>query len=113
MTINFLSSDALPFQPVSGDGASGLSLARLYQNREHFTFQLAQVEPGGISKRHHHPWEQLTWVASGAGEVQTDDGVTSIGPGDFFEIPGDVSHAIANRGDEPLLLVTVLGPGAA
>ncbi len=113
MTINFLPSDALPFKPVSGDGASGLSLARLYQNREHFTFQLAQVEPGGISKRHHHPWEQLTWVASGAGEVQTDDGVTAIAAGDFFEIPGNVSHAIANSGDVPLLLVTVLGPGAA
>ena len=113
MTINFVPSTALPFQSVSGDGASGLSLARFYRNHEHFTFQLAQVEPGGISKRHHHSWEQLTWVASGAGEVQTDDGVTAIAAGDFFEIPGNVSHAIANSGDVPLLLVTVLGPGAA
>ncbi|MBP7961883.1 MAG: cupin domain-containing protein [Caldilineaceae bacterium] len=112
MSINLTPAAVLPFQTVTGDGANGLSLARLYQNREHFTFQLAQVEAGGISKRHHHVWEQVTWVATGSGEVQTDDGVTLIAPGDFFEIPSNVSHAIANTGEGPLLLVTVLGPGA-
>lgn len=112
MSIILTPAANLPFQAVSGDGANGLSLARLYQNRAHFTFQLAQVEAGGISKRHHHLWEQVIWVSAGTGEVQTDAGVTPIGPGDFFEIPRDVSHAIANTGDAPLLLVTVLGPGA-
>lgn len=48
MSINLTPATVLPFQTVTGDGANGLSLARLYQNREHFTFQLAQVEAGGI-----------------------------------------------------------------
>lgn len=113
----------LPFQAVQGDGANGLTLARLYQNPDHaLTFQLAQIEPGGVSKRHRHAWEQVNWVVSGTGQIdvgQIDTGPSDapdnsieIGPGDCVLIPGNVSHAIANNGDEPLLLVAVLGPGA-
>lgn len=107
----------LPFRPVDGDGAHGLSLARLYQNPEHFTFQLAQIDPGGISKRHQHPWEQVNWVVAGQGQVEAgdaDDGdVIPFRTGDCLIIPGGVAHAIANTSDVPLLLVATLGPGAA
>ncbi|NOZ49700.1 MAG: cupin domain-containing protein [Chloroflexi bacterium] len=99
-------------RPIAGDGAQGLSLTRLYQNPQHFTFQLAQIEPGGVSKRHQHPWEQVNWVVSGRGRVETDGGMIPISAGDCVVIPGEVTHAIANPGDVPLLLVAVLGPGA-
>ena len=103
----------LPFHSVQGDGASGLQLARLYQNPDHaLTFQLAQIEPGGTSKRHQHTWEQINWVVSGTGQINTGGDSIEIGPGDCVLIPGNVSHAIANDGTEPLLLVAVLGPGA-
>jgi quercetin dioxygenase-like cupin family protein len=70
----------LPFRTIEGDGASGLQLARLYQNPEHaLTFQLARVEPGGISKRHQHDWEQVNWVVSGKGRVDAGDETIEIG----------------------------------
>lgn len=103
----------LPFHTVQGDGASGLTLARLYQNPDHaLTFQLARIEPGGVSKRHQHRWEQINWVVSGVGQVDAGEQPIAIGPGDCVVIPGNVSHAITNNGDEPLVLVAVLGPGA-
>ena len=102
----------LPFRAMSGDGAQGLSLARLYQNPAHFTFQLAQIEPGGISKRHQHAWEQVNWVVAGRGRVEADGARIAINAGDCVVTPGEVAHAIVNDGDEPLLLVAVLGPGA-
>jgi mannose-6-phosphate isomerase-like protein (cupin superfamily) len=103
-----------PFRLVGGDGASGLALARLYQNAERaFTFQLARIEPGGISRRHRHAWEQVNFVLSGEGIVETEEGQLKIGPGDCVIMEGDVEHAILNQGSEPLLLVGVLGPGAA
>lgn len=105
--------DDLPFHDVQGDGANGLKLARLYQNSDHaLTFQLARIEPGGVSKRHQHPWEQINWVVSGVGQVDAGGQSIEIGPGDCVVIPEDVSHAILNNGDEPLILVAVLGPGA-
>lgn len=102
----------LLLRPIAGDGAKGLSLARLYENPQHFTFQLARIEPGGISKRHQHPWEQVNWVVSGRGQVETDEGVIPISAGDCVVIPGEVAHAFANPGDAPLLLVGVLGAKA-
>ena len=102
------------FRPVGGDGAAGLSLARLYQNPERaLTFQLARIEPGGISRRHAHHWEQVNLVLSGTGSVDVAGRQVEITPGDCIVFAPDVSHAITNTGADPLLLVGVLGPGAA
>jgi quercetin dioxygenase-like cupin family protein len=113
-SITVIRRDDMPFRPVQGDGAAGLSLARLYQHPDRaLTFQLARIEPGGVSRRHAHPWEQVNLVISGQGVVDAGDQQIAIAPGDCVIFPGDVSHAISCTGDEPLLLVGVLGPGAA
>ena len=102
------------FREVGGDGAAGLSLARLYQHpMRAFTFQLARIEPGGISRRHAHPWEQVNLVISGTGTVDAAGRMVEIAPGDCIIFAPDISHAITSTGTEPLLLVGVLGPGAA
>ncbi len=60
----------IPFRLVQGDGAAGLSLARLHRPTDNaFTFQMARIEPGGVSRRHAHPWEQVNLVISGSGIV--------------------------------------------
>ncbi len=103
----------LPFNAVQGDGAAGLSLARLYQAADKgFTFQIARIDTGGISRRHRHPWEQCNWVASGRGLVDTGTEQVAIAAGDCVIFPAGIDHAISNTGTEPLLLVAVLGAGA-
>jgi quercetin dioxygenase-like cupin family protein len=103
----------LPFRAVQGDGAEGLELARLYRDPEGaVTFQLARIAPGGISKRHSHPWDQANWIASGVAEVDVDGAVFRLDSGDSIVIPGGRPHSFSNPGDTPLLLLAVLGPGA-
>jgi mannose-6-phosphate isomerase-like protein (cupin superfamily) len=112
-TLKVIRNHEMGFRPVQGDGAIGLALARLYQHPERaFTFQLARIEPGGISRRHQHAWEQINWVVSGQGIVEAEGQELMIGPGDCLVFDREVEHAILNRGTEPLLLVGVLGPGA-
>jgi len=102
-----------PFMAVLGDGAEGLELARLYQDPDRAaTFQLARVAPGGISKRHAHPWDQANWIAAGEAEVDVDGEVFRLQAGDSIVIPGGKPHSFSNPGAGPLLLVAVLGPGA-
>lgn len=102
-----------PFKAVAGDGAHGLELARLYQHPEHAaTFQLARVAPGGVSKRHAHPWDQANWIAGGEAEVDVAGEVFRLRTGDSIVIPGGKPHSFSNPGAGPLLLVAVLGPGA-
>ncbi|MGW8266392.1 MAG: cupin domain-containing protein [Longimicrobiales bacterium] len=103
-----------PFKAVTGDGAHGLELARLYRHRDHAaTFQLARVAPGGRSKRHAHDWDQANWIAAGEAEVDVDGEVFRLGEGDSIVIPGGRPHSFSNPGTIPLLLVAVLGPGAS
>ena len=112
-TITVIRRADIPFRPVGGDGAAGLSLARLHRPADNaFTFQVARIEPGGVSRRHAHPWEQVNLVINGSGIVDTDDAQITIGPGDCAIFPGNISHAISCTGDEPLVLVAALGPGA-
>lgn len=112
--ITVIRNPDLPFRPVQGDGAAGLSLARLHRPADNaFTFQVARIDPGGISRRHAHSWEQVNLVVSGAGIVDNGEMQLHIGPGDCVIFPGNVGHAISCAGDEPLVLVAVLGPGAA
>jgi quercetin dioxygenase-like cupin family protein len=104
----------IPFRPAGGDGAVGLSLARLHRPADNaFTFQLARIEPGGVSRRHAHPWEQVNLVLSGTGIVDIGDVRITIEPGDCVIFPANLGHAISCAGAEPLVLVAALGPGAA
>lgn len=103
----------LPFKSMQGQGARGLELARLYQDPDHATtFQLARVAPGGVSKRHSHEWDQANWIANGEAEVDVAGDVFRLEAGDLIVIPGGEVHSFSNPGEQPLLLVAVLGPGA-
>jgi len=103
-----------PFEKVEGDGAEGLELARLYRDAEAgTTFQLARVLPGGVSKRHSHPWVQANWIADGQAEVEVEGEVHTLNAGDSIVIPGGQAHRFKNTGRIPLVLVAVLGPGAS
>jgi len=109
--VSVVRASELPFEPVAGDGAHGLELARLYLHPESATtFQLARVAPGGVSKRHAHEWDQANWIASGEAEVDVDGELFRLGAGDSIVIPGGKSHHFSNPGEVPLLLVAVLGP---
>ena len=102
-----------PFTEVRGDGAEGLELARIYRHPDRAaTFQIARIAPGGISKRHAHAWDQANWIASGEAEVDVDGQTLHLGPGDSVIIPGGTPHSFENRGQGPLTLLAVLGPGA-
>jgi quercetin dioxygenase-like cupin family protein len=102
-----------PFTEVRGDGAEGLELARVYRHPDGAaTFQIARIAPGGISKRHAHAWDQANWIASGEAELEMNGLTFHLGPGDSVVIPGGTPHSFANRGERPLTLLAVLGPGA-
>lgn len=112
-TVTIIRRADIPFRPVQGDGAAGLSLARFHRPIDNaFTFQMARIEPGGVSRRHAHPWEQVNLVIGGSGVVDLGDAQITIGPGDCVIFPGNISHAISCVSAEPLVLVAVLGPDA-
>lgn len=56
----------------------------------------------------HHITEEAMFVVSGRGKVRTQDGETSIGPGDYVSFPpGGPAHQLINDGAEPLVYLAM------
>jgi len=74
------------------------------------------VAPGQQIKPHVHPNGQDTWtVLMGAGEYQFDAEGESIviAQGDIVIAHKGEVHGVYNDGDEPLVFISVVAPGAA
>ena len=52
-----------------------------------------------------HETEEVVYVVSGSGELRLDEGAVAFGGGDALHIPAGVWHAVANTGDDDLLMV--------
>ncbi|MDQ7839662.1 MAG: cupin domain-containing protein [bacterium] len=61
--------------------------------------------PGTVLTMVSHEVEEVAFVVAGRGELRLEDGVVAFGPGDALFIPPRVWHAVANTGDEDLVMV--------
>ena len=63
-----------------------------------------RVEPGRVSDRHAHPWEQLVYVLDGACTFHVGGVAVDVAAGDAFWVPPGVEHG-ADGGDAPCTLL--------
>lgn len=92
-------------------GASKATLRELISTREgapNFTMRLFELEPGGTTPFHSHPWEHEVFVLDGVGAVGTSEGPRPIRAGDSIFIPGDEQHQMQSSGDVPLRFICVI-----
>jgi quercetin dioxygenase-like cupin family protein len=61
--------------------------------------------PGTVLPAVRHEVEEVAYVVSGSGELRLDDGAAAFGPGDAMHIPAGVWHAVANTGQEDVVMV--------
>ncbi|HLK45213.1 MAG TPA: cupin domain-containing protein [Acidimicrobiales bacterium] len=52
-----------------------------------------------------HETEEFAYVVSGSGEIRLDGDAVAFGPNDALHIPAGVWHAVANTGDEDVVMV--------
>ena len=52
-----------------------------------------------------HETEEVVYVVSGSGELRLDDGAVGFTTGDALHIPAGIWHAVANTGDEDVVMV--------
>jgi quercetin dioxygenase-like cupin family protein len=75
------------------------------------TFMEVELGPGSGHAFHKHPrQEEVIYVQSGQIEQWLEAEKQILGPGDSIFIDADVVHASFNDGDEPAILIVVLGP---
>ena len=62
-------------------------------------------KPGSATTSVSHETEEVAYVVAGAGELRLDDGAVAFRAGDALHIPSGVWHAVANTGDEDVVMV--------
>jgi len=85
----------VPAQPVETPGAEGVTIRWVIgPDSEAPTFHLRvfDVEPGGHTPRHAHPWEHEVFVLEGKGAVMCEGNQEPLAPGEVVFVPPDVEH---------------------
>lgn len=62
-------------------------------------------KPGSATAPVSHEVEEAAFVVAGRGELRLDDGEVPFGPHDALYIPAKTWHAVANTGDEDVVMV--------
>lgn len=83
-------------------------LARIVEGRE-ITFAVVELEPHAVAKLHQHPNEQIGLVLKGSMTFVIGSETRVLGPGDTYEIRGDVRHE-ATAGADGAVVIDVFAP---
>ena len=62
-------------------------------------------KPGSATASVSHETEEVAYVVSGSGRLDTDDGEVRFGPGDALHIPPRTWHAVVNDSDADIVMV--------
>ena len=63
-----------------------------------FAMREIEVDPGGCTPFHSHPWEHEVYILEGTGTVAGKGGETPLRPGSVVFIPGGEEHNFKNTG---------------
>jgi len=69
----------------------------------------ASVPPGNKLEGHIDPMEEIYIIQTGKGEMQVDDDIREVEPGDAIHIPIGSYHELTNTGSEELTILVVAG----
>ena len=61
--------------------------------------------PGTVLSPVCHQTEEVAYVVAGSGELRLEDGVVRFAQGDALFVPAGTWHAVANTGDEDIVMV--------
>ncbi len=91
--------------PVTMPGSSGCQVRWLIGQPDgapNFAMRQFEVEPGGFTPRHSHPYEHEVFVLEGEGIVVEGDVEHRLAAGDVVYVVPDEIHQFRNTGPVPL-----------
>ncbi|HDJ26474.1 MAG TPA: cupin domain-containing protein [Candidatus Bathyarchaeota archaeon] len=101
----------VPLEEVEMAGCKGVKvrwLLRTEHGAEKFWMRVFEVEPGGYTPLHRHPWEHEVFVLEGEGTVVGPDGEVPIRPGTVVFVAPNELHQFKNTGEEMLKFICLV-----
>ncbi len=96
---------------VEMPGAEGCKVRWLIGRNDgatNFSMRQFEIEKGGFSPRHSHPYEHEVFVMAGKGTVLSDGVEHEIKAGDVVYVVPDEVHQFKNTGDEALQFLCLI-----
>jgi quercetin dioxygenase-like cupin family protein len=94
--------DEVEKEEVKMEGVKNISVRWLIGEDSappNFYMRLFELEPGGYSPFHSHPFEHEVYVVEGKGQINTEDKPIPLEKGSFaLVVPGE-KHQFVNKGD--------------
>src|SRR3954465_6780695 len=76
---------------------------------ERMMLSLVDLQPHSVVEEHAHPHEQVGMLLQGRATFFIGDEQKTLGPGDFYRIPGNVRHRVVVH-DEPSQALDIFYP---
>jgi quercetin dioxygenase-like cupin family protein len=97
-------------QNVSLKGAHECFMQELLaekQNAPNFAMRLFELEPGGHTPQHSHPWEHEIFILEGNGELRSNETVPFTSS-DALLVPANTLHQFYNSGSSKLRFLCLI-----
>lgn len=104
-------AESVPAKTVEMDGAVGCTVRWLVGQSDgapNFAMRQFEVQPGGHTPRHFHPYEHEVFVLQGDGEILEGDQSHPLKAGDVVLVQPDEIHQFRNTGKTPLKFLCLI-----
>src|SRR4029453_7687513 len=101
MTMQNKPTTNVPQTPVTMEGAAGCRVRWLVGTNDqapNFAMREFELEPGGHTPLHFHPYEHEIYVLQGEGAIFDDGNERPLRPGDVVFVAPDDVHQFRNTG---------------
>jgi len=101
-------------EEVDAPGARDVRVRWLISERDgapHFYMRRFELEPGGRTPCHTHPWEHEVYVLEGTGTVFADGVEEPFRPGDVVFLPAGEEHYFAADADSGAVFLCLIPAG--
>lgn len=70
--------------------------------------RVLELEKGGYSPHHEHPWPHINYVLEGEGTLMIGDEEHPLVKGSYAYVPGNTVHQFRNNGDEVFKFICIV-----
>ena len=95
---------------IFGEEAPGVTIRWVIDQKSDgapvYALRIIEVQAGGHTPDHSHPYEHENYVIEGEGRVKIDSQWSNVGPGTVIFVPSGVQHTYINTGDRPFISVS-------
>ncbi len=75
---------------------------------EGYVLRVFEVEPGGNTPRHAHPWPHINYILEGEGSLFHEGKEVTIRAGSYAYLPSGDEHQFKNTGENTLKFICIV-----